>query len=171
MLAGFSFGTPAVALPSGFYAPEFERRYLEPTNARNLQKHVEIYGIPYGVLGGVSHGLTFYVIICHLFGRMPLFPRKFLEKEHWNLAVVSLSSLVSIILSGITLARTRGSRPLMVLAGMQIVLGALVDIVHIHRIISKAQGWTNSMSLWTFPLLITSIFSVYAFYQLPCKRK
>lgn len=165
------------ALPSdpSFRSPKLSARLesqrLETTNAANLQKHIEVYGIPYGVLGVVSHGLTFYVIICHFFGRRPLFPWRFLEKEKWNLATVTVSSLVSIILSSVTLARTRGSRPLMILAGMQIVLGAIIDFIHIHRVALKAEGWSKSLSLWAIPLVIVSVFSIYAFYQFPCEFK
>jgi magnesium-transporting ATPase (P-type) len=158
-----------LALPHGPYVPRLEPRYLEATNARNLKEHIEVYAIPYGVLEATSHGLTFYVILCHFLGRRPLFPSRFLKYEAWNIAAVTVSSLISIIISGVTLARTRGSRPLMILAGMQIVLGALVDIIHIHRIVSKAEGWTGSISFWAIPLLVVSIFSLYALYEFPCE--
>lgn len=142
---------------------------LETITAANLQKHIEVYGIPYGVLGVLSHGLTFYVILCHFFGRQPLLPWRYLEKERWNLAAVTISSLISIILSSVTLARTQGSRPLMILAGMQIVLGAIMDFIHIHRVALKAEGFSRSLSLWAVPLVIVSVFSIYAFYQFPCE--
>ncbi|CAO2656528.1 Nn.00g053310.m01.CDS01 [Neocucurbitaria sp. VM-36] len=169
ILAGICLVVSTAALPNGPYEPILEPRYLETTDSRNLKEHIEVYSIPYGVLGVISHGLTFYVILCHLLGRQPLLPWKFLEKERWNLAVVSVSSLISIIISGVTLARTRGSRPLMILAGMQIVLNALIDFIHIHRMVLKAQGWSKSISFWAIPLLVVSIFSVYAFYQFPFK--
>ncbi|OAL45876.1 hypothetical protein IQ07DRAFT_603805 [Pyrenochaeta sp. DS3sAY3a] len=168
------FVTALPSNPSSHYpklSARLEPQRLETTNAANLQKHIEVYGIPYGVLGVVSHGLTFYVIICHFFGRRPLFPWRFLEKEKWNLAAVTVSSLISIILSSVTLARTRGSRPLMILAGMQIVLGAIIDFIHIHRVALKAEGWSKSLSLWAIPLVIVSVFSIYAFYQFPFTEK
>lgn len=171
ILAEFYLVSTTSALPNGPYEPRLEPRYLETTNAQNLRKHIEVYGIPYGILGVVSHALTFYVIMCHFFGRRPLQPWKFLEKERWNLAVVSISSLISIILSSVSLARTRGSRPLMILAGMQIVLGALIDFIHIHRMALKAEGWSRSISVWAVPLVVVSIFSIYAFYQFPCESR
>jgi len=159
----------ADAFPTDLRISSPEPRDLVTTNAKNLREHIEVYGIPYGVLGAVSHGLTFYVILCHFSGRRPLLPWMALEKERWNIAVVTLSSLISIILSGVTMARTKGSRPLLILAGMQIVLHALIDIIHIHRMCVGSPGWSDSTSFWAIPLVVVSCFSVYAFYEFPCK--
>jgi len=161
----------ADAFPTDLRISSPEPRDLITTNAKNLREHIEVYGIPYGVLGAVSHGLTFYVILCHFFGRRPLLPWMALEKERWNIAVVTLSSLISIILSGVTMARTKGSRPLLILAGMQIVLHALIDIIHIHRMCIGHPGWSNSTSFWGIPLVVVSCFSIYAFYEFPCKLR
>lgn len=154
------------AFPADPYTSRPEPRAIEDTNAKNLRQHIEVYGIPYGVLGAVSHALTFYVMLCHFFGVRPLVPWMALEKERWNIAVVTLSSLVSIILAGVTMARTRGSRPLLILAGMQIVLHVLVDIIHIHCMFSDRRGFA---CFWAVPLLVVSFFSIYAFYSFPCK--
>jgi hypothetical protein len=159
------------AFPADIYTARPEPRALEITNAKNLREHIGVYGIPYGVLGAVSHGLTFYVILCHFFGRRPLLPWMALEKERWNIAAVTVSSLISIILSGVTMARTRGSRPLLILAGMQIVLHALIDIIHVHRMLIGSPGWSSSTSIWAVPLLVVSFFSLYAFYEFPCKSR
>jgi hypothetical protein len=97
-----------------------------------------------------------------------LLPWMALKAQVWNIAAVTVSSLVSIILSGLTMARTRGSRPLLILAGMQIILHVLVDIIHIHCMLG---GRSNAVSIWAVPLLIVSFFSLYAFYQFPCKLR
>jgi hypothetical protein len=155
--------------PSHHSLPALTPRFLPPTNATTLQSHIQIYAIPYGVLGFLSHALTFHVILCHLFGRRPLLPWQALQKTTWNIVLVSVSSLVSVILSAVTLARTRGSQPLMILAGMQIVLGVLVDAVHVHRLVVKCVGWSNGMGAWGVPMVATGVFSVWAFYQFPCE--
>jgi hypothetical protein len=154
------------AFPADSYTPRPEPRALEVTNAKNLRQHIEVYGIPYGVLGAVSHALTFYVMLCHFLGVRPLLPWMALKKERWNITVVTLSSLVSVILAGVTMARTRGSRPLLILAGMQIVLHVLVDIIHIHCMVSDRR---NFACFWAVPLLVVSFFSIFAFYSFPCK--
>jgi hypothetical protein len=154
------------AFPTEPHTANLEPRALEVTNAGNLKEHIEVYGIPYGVLGAVSHVLTFYVILCHFFGVRPLLPWTQLEAQAWNIVAVTVSALVSIILSGLTMARTRGSRPLLILAGMQIVLHVLMDIIHIHSMVSSRS---NVVTIWAIPLLIVSFFSLYAFYQFPCK--
>ncbi|KAH6643215.1 hypothetical protein C7974DRAFT_387049 [Boeremia exigua] len=147
--------------------PTLVPRFLPPTNSSNLQSHIQVYAIPYGVLGVVSHALTFYVIFCHMLGRCPLLPWQPLKKTTWNICIVSLSSLVSVILSAVTMARSRGSQPLMILAGMQIVLGVLVDAVHVHRLIIDTDEWSNSLGLWGVPMVLTGVFSIWAFYQFP----
>lgn len=144
-------------------------RYLPPTNSSTFQSHMQVYAIPYGVLGFVSHALTFYVIFCHIFGRRPLLPWQRLEKTTWNICIVSLSSLISIILSAVTMARSRGSQSLMILAGMHIILGVLVDAVHVHRLMIKAEGWRDSLGPWGVPMIVTGVCSVWAFYQFPRK--
>lgn len=149
--------------------PTLTPRFLPVTNSTTLESHVQIYAIPYGVLGFLSHLLTFYVILCHLFGRRPLLPWQRLQKETWNIVLVSLSSLATVILSAVTLARTRGSQPLMILAGMQIVLGVLVDAVHLHRLLGKSEGRIDRIGAWGVPMVATGVFSVWAFYQFPCK--
>jgi hypothetical protein len=167
-LAGAYFTFFSEAFPTDLYSPRPEPRALETTNAENLREHMEAYGLPYGVLGAVSHSLTFYVMLCHFFGLRPLLPWTRLTKHGWNVAAVTISSLVSIILSGVTMARTKGSRPLLILAGMQIVLHVLVDIIHIHCMVG---GRSNVVSIWAFPLLVASVFSIYAFYSFPCKLR
>ena len=149
--------------------PTLIPRFLPPTNSSTFQSHIQVYAIPYGVLGVVSHALTFYVIFCHMFGRRPLLPWQRLEKTTWNICIVSLSSLISIILSAVTMARSRGSQPLMILAGMQIALGVLVDAVHVHRLMVKTEGWSNSLGPWGVPMILTGVFSIWAFYQFPRK--
>ena len=105
-------------------------------------------------------------MLCHFLGVRPLLPWMALKKERWNITVVTLSSLVSVILAGVTMARTRGSRPLLILAGMQIVLHVLVDIIHIHCMVSDRR---NFACFWAVPLLVVSFFSIFAFYSFPCK--
>lgn len=170
-LIGAYLTSAAEAFPTDLHMSSPEPRDLVTTDAKNLREHIEVYGIPYGVLGAVSHGLTFYAILCHFFGRRPLLPWTALERERWNIAVVTISSLISIILSGVTMARTKGSRPLLILAGMQIVLHALIDIIHIHRMCVGHPGWSNSTSFWGIPLVVVSCFSIYAFYEFPCKLR
>ena len=144
-------------------------RLLPATNSTTLESHVQIYAIPYGVLGFLSHVLTFYVILCHLFGRRPLLPWQYLQKTTWNIVLVTLSSLIFVVLSAFTLARTRGSHPLMILAGIQIVLGVLVDAVHVHRLMVKSEGRIDRIGAWGMPIVVTGVFSVWAFYQFPCR--
>jgi hypothetical protein len=130
---------------SSYYnLPALTPRFLPPTSSTTFQSHIQIYAIPYGILGFLSHALTFYVILCHLFGRCPLLPLQMLQQKTWNIVIVTLSSLVSIILSTVTLARTRGSQPLMIIAGIQIALGVLVDAVHMHRLVVN-EGWSNRL--------------------------
>jgi hypothetical protein len=80
-LAGAYFTFFSEAFPTDLYSPRPEPRALETTNAKNLREHIEAYGLPYGVLGAVSHGLTFYVMLCHFFRLRPLLPWKRLEKH------------------------------------------------------------------------------------------
>jgi hypothetical protein len=117
---------------------------------------------------GYSVSLPWINLVCyylHFLGKSPLLTWKSRERRKWNLAAVSVSSLISIVISGVTLARTQSSRPLMIIAGMRIVLGASIDIIHIHRMVSKDEGWIHSTSYWAVSLLVVSIISLYALYE------
>jgi hypothetical protein len=147
--------------------PILNPRYLSETTVDNFREHLELYNLPYGVLGVVSHGLTFWVILCHIFGIQPLMPWKRLESRTWNLVIVLLSSVISTSLACVALSRTRGSAALVTLAGMQIALGILLDIITILRAMAGPDGRPAWISLWSIPLLTVSCFSIYSYYQFP----
>jgi len=144
-------------------------RYLPETTAENFESHINAYSLPFGILGMVSHLLTHWVFLCHVFGRTPLWPWKYLQHQRWDLCIVIIASTVSTTIACVTLVRTRGSTALMTLAGMQIVLGVLLDAVNIHQAILNSEGWHGWVSFWVIPLDIVSFFSFHSYSKFECK--
>jgi cyanate permease len=33
----------------------------------------------------------------------------------------------------------------------------------------KQEGWSNTLGWWAVPMIVTAVFSVWAFYQFPCE--
>jgi len=124
------------------------------------------YSLPYGVLGAISHILTYYVILCHYYGRCPTMPWKHLKKRLFNMCSVVTSSIVSIAIATVTLSRVQETQPLIVLAALQVVLGFIMDALNVHRFFQKQEGLIRATVLWGAILYGVSYASIYAMGQM-----
>src|SRR5271156_1507514 len=57
-------------------------------NDKEMESKFGQYSLPYGVFGAISHILTYYVILCHYYGRRPTMPWKHLKKQLFNMCSV-----------------------------------------------------------------------------------
>ena len=142
-----------------------ENGAVPDTDDKELERKFGQYGLPYGVLGAISHVLTFYVILCHYYGRRPLMPWKHLKKQVFNMYWVVISSIVSIVIAIVTLTRVKETPPLVVLVAMQIVLSFIMDALNVHRYFQKQEGLMRATVLWGAILYGISYASIYALAQ------
>jgi hypothetical protein len=149
---------------NGTYAAQ--NTTLSNADDKGMEAKFNKYSLPYGVLGAISHLLTYWGIICHYYGRRPIAPWKHLKKPGFNMYGVVISSLVSITIAIVTLSRVRETQPLVVLAALQIVLGAVVDALSVHRFLSKQEGLIRGTVLWGAILYGLSYASIYAMAQM-----
>lgn len=133
---------------------------------KEMESKFDQYSLPYGVLGAISHVLTYYVILCHYYGRRPTMPWKHLKKQPFNMCLVVISSIVSIAIATVTLSRVQETQPLIVLAALQVVLGFIMDALNVHRFFQKQEGLIRATVLWGAILYGVSYASIYAMAQM-----
>jgi hypothetical protein len=131
-----------------------------------MESKFDQYSLPYGVLGAISHPLTYYVILCHSYGRRLTTPWKHLEKQLFNMCSVVISSVVSIAIAVVILTRMRETQPLVVLAALQVVLSFIMDALNVHRFFQKQQGLIRATGVWGAILDGISYASIYAIGQM-----
>jgi hypothetical protein len=131
-----------------------------------MESKFDQYSLPYGILGAISHLLTYYVILCHYYGRSPPRPWKHLAKQPFNMCSVVISSVVSITIAVVTLTRMRETQPLVVLAALQVVLSFFMDALNVHRVFQKQQGLIRATVLWGAILYGMSYASIYEMGQM-----
>ncbi|KAI9867543.1 MAG: hypothetical protein M1813_008342 [Trichoglossum hirsutum] len=138
---------------------------------KEMESKFNQYSLPYGILGAISHILTYYVILCHYYSRRPTMPWRPLEKQLFNMCSVVVSSIVSITIAIVTLTRIRETQPLVVLAALQVVLGFIVDALNVHRFFKKKGGLIRAMVLWGAILYGISYASVFALSQMSKSKR
>jgi hypothetical protein len=130
---------------------------------KQMEAKYDQYSLPYGVFGAISHILTYWSLLCHAYGRRPLFPWQTLKKKPLNACHVVISSIVSITIAIVTLSRVRETAPLVVLAALQIVIGFVVDALNVHRYLKQKQdGLLIGTVGWGAILYVVSYATIYA---------
>lgn len=149
---------------NGAYAAE---RNLTNGVDKEMEANFNQYSLPYGVLGAISHILTYYVLLCHYYGRRPLQPWRHLTRAPVNMCSVVISSIVSITIIAVTLTKVHESQPLVVLASLQVVLSVVMDLLNVHRFLRRKQeGLIRATILWGAILYAVSYASIYAMSQM-----
>jgi hypothetical protein len=143
-----------------------EKGTVPDADDKEMESKFDQYSLPYGVLGAISHILTYYVILCHYYGRRPTMPWKHLEKQVFNMCSVVISSIVSITIAIVTLTRVQETQPLVVLAALQVVLSLIMDALNVHRFFQKQEGLIRATVLWGAILYGVSYASIYAMAQM-----
>lgn len=79
---------------------------------------------------------------------------------------VIISSIVSITIAIVSLSRVTETKPLVVLAALQVVVGLVVDALNVHRNFSKEEGLIRGTVMWGAILYGLSYGSIYAMSQI-----
>ncbi|KAI9779439.1 MAG: hypothetical protein M1839_007404 [Geoglossum umbratile] len=148
-----------------------ENRTVPDTDDKEMESKFAQYSLPYGVLGAISHLLTYYVILCHYYCRCPTMPWRYLEKHSINMCLVVIASIVSITIAIVTLTRMRETPALVVLAALQVVLSLIMDALSVQRYFQKQQGLVRSTVLWGAILYGVSYASIYAMAQVSKSKR
>ncbi|KAH6910728.1 hypothetical protein BKA70DRAFT_92241 [Coprinopsis sp. MPI-PUGE-AT-0042] len=108
-----------------------------------FSEEVKCYNLPYGILGFVSHVLTYYTILCLWLGRKPFWPFSRVKFSRFDLALGGVGLLVSTLLSIVTIVRCKDNWELTVIAvwklGMSLLNGATAIHVAILYILEEIR--------------------------------
>jgi hypothetical protein len=167
-LRAWSMASPAllIVLFCTTHTYAAENRTVPDADDKEMESKFDQYSLPYGVLGAISHILTYYVILCHYYCRRPIMPWKHLEKDLFNMCSVATASIVSITIAIVTLTRMREIPSLVVLAALQVVLSLIMDALGVQRFFQKQRGLVRSTVLWGAILYGVSYASIYAMAQM-----
>ncbi|EAU84059.2 hypothetical protein CC1G_06921 [Coprinopsis cinerea okayama7 len=107
-----------------------------PSNATatldSFSEEIKCYNLPYGILGFISHVLTYYTIVCLWFGRKPLWPFSRVSYSRFDLALGGIGLLVSTLLSIVTIIRCREAWQLLVIAIWKMSMSLLNGVTAVH---------------------------------------
>ncbi|TFK73130.1 hypothetical protein BDN72DRAFT_791320 [Pluteus cervinus] len=115
--------------------------------------HAELscYSLPYGVLGFVSHLLTYYIVACLYRGLSPLWPFVPVKRNRFDLIVGALGLTISSTMAIITMARCRKTWELLTIAvwklAVSVVNGGMgIAIAYVRLVEEKKRK--DEENLW-----------------------
>ncbi|VBB85986.1 Putative potein of unknown function [Podospora comata] len=133
--------------PRGDFDPQIEQLFDQ-------------YNVPYGVLGAISHIIMVYTLVCHLFGRIPLMPWKYLSQHLIDVIVTSCMAIVTVTLAALNASEVRESRALVMLLAMNIIFGLVMDAVIIQRYFNRERrGLMVQLAGWVCVLCVAGLLS------------
>jgi hypothetical protein len=97
-----------------------------------FSEEIKCYNLPYGILGFVSHVLTYYTILCLWLGRKPFWPFSRVKFSRFDLALGGVGLLVSTLLSIVTIVRCKDNWELTVIAVWKLGMSLLNGATAIH---------------------------------------
>lgn len=133
--------------PRGDFDPQIEQLFDQ-------------YNVPYGVLGAISHIIMVYTLVCHLFGRIPLMPWKYLSQHLIDVIITSCMAIVTVTLAALNASEVRESRALVMLLAMHIIFGLVMDAVIIQRYFNRERrGLMVQLAGWVCVLCVAGLLS------------
>ncbi|KAK0667954.1 hypothetical protein QBC41DRAFT_278013 [Cercophora samala] len=118
------------------------------------------YNVPYGVLGAISHTIMMYTLACHIFGRIPLMPWKYLTQHLVDVIVTSCMAIVIVTLASLNASDVQESRALVMLLAMQIIFGLVMDAVILQRYFNREKkGLMIRLAGWVCVLCVAGLLS------------
>ncbi|KAM7213949.1 hypothetical protein V8F06_010648 [Rhypophila decipiens] len=101
--------------------------------AQRTERAWETYNLPYGTLGIITHIIMLWTLACHLDGRSPAQPWKRLKFDVWNMALLGVTTIISISLLAVSLSAKGRSPGMTSMAVLHLVYSLVVDGVAAHR--------------------------------------
>jgi hypothetical protein len=99
----------------------------------NIQDEIQCYALPYGVVGVISHLLTYYTTTCIGFGVKPFWPTRRLSHNGLNIIICVVSLIVTVVMTSITMKNCRNSWPFVLIAFWKMTMSLGVNLVGLIR--------------------------------------
>ncbi|KAM7184883.1 hypothetical protein V8F20_012020 [Naviculisporaceae sp. PSN 640] len=132
---------PTLALlPRGFDLKEWlESPY--PTNSStvpslpataSIPSQLQCYALPYGLIGFISHLLTYLTMFLLSRGLDPLFPWRYLRYKYYNLFISTLGLLITVVVTILTIIRCKNGWQLILVATWKLVFSLTLSAMALH---------------------------------------
>ena len=93
---------------------------------------IQCYSLAYGVLGFISHFLTFYAALCLILGRNPLWPAKFANFTRIGLGLAVIAVITTTALTVLSMVRCRSIWQLSLMAVWKFGTSTSLSMITIH---------------------------------------
>lgn len=122
-----------------------------PKPGHDLQSEIRCYSLPYGIMGFVSHFLTYYTLLCLWKNRSPLMPWRKLRFSKWERWLGIVALIVTMSLAVLTLVRCRSSWQLLTIGVWKLSMSLLngITAVNVANIVMKHHEGREGRARWT----------------------
>ncbi|KAH8801728.1 hypothetical protein F5884DRAFT_837833 [Xylogone sp. PMI_703] len=103
-----------------------------PYQNGTLAEEIQCYSLPYGGIGFTSHVLTYYTILALAVGHSPWAPWRQNQRSKIDIFLTTVSLIVTIIISGLTMARCRSRWQFIAIAAWKLDLSVTLGFLSIH---------------------------------------
>ena len=99
-----------------------------------LLSELKCYSLPYGLLGFISHLLTYLTLLCLWYGRKPLLPWKYINNTKLDLGLAGVGLLLCIVMSCVTMVRCykEGSWQMLLVALWKMAMSIVNGVTALH---------------------------------------
>ncbi|KAI5843589.1 hypothetical protein BZA05DRAFT_439186 [Tricharina praecox] len=118
---------------------------MAPDRGNDMSHNSEIacYALPYGLIGTISHVLTWYTIGILTFGRSPLRPWRILQSPKVDILLAASALLGGVVLTVFTMIRCQQRWQFLLIAGWKALLSISLGAFSLHVSVLVAQ-WHSS---------------------------
>ncbi|KAF8659276.1 hypothetical protein AX16_001851 [Volvariella volvacea WC 439] len=103
-----------------------------PTRGDDLKSEIQCYSLPFGVLGFISHILTYWIIAWLLVGWRPFWPKREVNYGMWSMLLSSAGLGGTISMAFKTIKSCKNTWQLLVIAVWKLFMSFLSGITAIH---------------------------------------
>lgn len=118
--------------PRGLDLASWVQSPYPPNTHVTIQQQLQCYALPYGLIGFISHLLTYLTMFLLARGRDPLFPWRFLRHKKFNMVISAVGLVTTVVVTLLTMMRCRNGWQLILVATWKLLLSLTLSIMAIN---------------------------------------
>jgi hypothetical protein len=136
---------------------------LQPSPGDSTEGEIQCYTLPFGVLGFVSHVLTYWSVACLYFGRKPLKPwgkHSELKAGKWDVFMGIVSLIGSVVPAAFTISACRNRWQFILLGVWKLLLSVTANSAALHQAIQicrRKEAHHELEPAWTLAIYTIGI--------------
>jgi hypothetical protein len=141
--------------PTPFDFKEWLQGQLQPAPGDSTEGEIQCYTLPFGILGFISHVLTYWSVACLYFGKRPLKPwgeHSALKAGKWDVFLGILSLFGSVVPAAFTISACRNRWQFILLGVWKMLLSVTANAAALHqaiRICKEGFPYEEAEPAWT----------------------